>query len=795
MAATTLQTLTQAKFSGYDFDTISDNLRAQLQIQFASNYNDFAASALGIVLLDSVAFGLDTLSFYLDRRATETYLQTALTRGAVARLTRQLGYKMAAATAASIDLSITIANPGFNVPLPSGFQFQGPNGLIFETSQTVTWLSSDSARTKTVTCYEGLSFTENFVSDGTANQVFTLQSVPSGMNLVAGSVDILVNGTSWVESVFLSFDQTNQFEVGYNDSPPTIRFGNGAAGNIPTTSATIQVSYIATHGAAGQVTSGGAITSPVSPLIVSFTAIQMTVTSPFPTIGGNPPEDLTHAKTFAPLVFKSRQVAITQPDYVALAGSFSDPLFGRVAEAQAYSTRSASADLELQNQLSIIEAVQVEPLAVAGTRMDTYSSSLPQPTYDGTAIADARARLRTIQNDVDAVTSTLTLLSGNTSLINSTSVSMLGASTPTPYGARGANTVSMEVQSDAADASTYAVQALTDSTSGLNTTAITVGPGPNALTTATFDFLTSLLNNINSKVTTIRGNGSTIQGLTNTLVNNVATIQTAVAAVGLTPTDAGSQLLAVTNSMADVTSQVGAGSLPATYATVPVSFQFSTPPHSSTPAPEVYPSTALGSLAGDLSAIQGIEVDSTSTVDGACQVIQDHVDAILSADCQANLVTVPILATDASGFYTKPTFGLINSLQTYLNSICEVTQTPSVVDGSSSLVPAVINIVEWGYKHGYSQSVVTTSVYTAIDGLLTGRAFGESLYISDISTAILAVPGTDFVNIQIQGSYISFGSTSLTTSLLDSQGNLIIANNQVVTKGAVTVSTPVLVTS
>jgi len=131
MADSVPQTLNRVSYGALDFNTIEDDLLWQLQVQFAAVYNDFSTSSLGIMLIDIVSFGLDTLSFYLDRRATDLYLATARTRKSVARLCRQLGYKMGGAVSASADLTVglAVAKP-FAVSVPQYFKFQGTNGLI-----------------------------------------------------------------------------------------------------------------------------------------------------------------------------------------------------------------------------------------------------------------------------------------------------------------------------------------------------------------------------------------------------------------------------------------------------------------------------------------------------------------------------------------------------------------------------------------------------------------------------------------------------------------------------------------
>lgn len=345
--------LNRAKYAGLDFDTHGDDLRSRLQVQFAADFNDFAISGQGIMLLDLVAYGLDALSFYLDRRVTEVYLATARTRKGVARIARQLGYPMGGAVSSSTELDVAVVNTqAFSIPIPQGFRFKGPNNLIFEAARTVTFPPSSTA-TLRVPVYEGETFSETFVSDGTANQVFELRRVPDDKSVVQGTVRVLVDGSAFSFVPLLEYGAVDQFEVGFNDEPATIRFGDGLAGNVPATGATIQVTYVTSRGRAGQCAKN-TIKAVDSPLVVAFTTIQLSITNPIAAVGGDDLESLSSAKTFAPKVNKTRKVAVTGEDYTSLAGSFADPLFGRVAVAKAISARSADDDLELQNQLTNI---------------------------------------------------------------------------------------------------------------------------------------------------------------------------------------------------------------------------------------------------------------------------------------------------------------------------------------------------------------------------------------------------------------------------------------------------------
>ena len=178
----------------------------------------------------------------------------------------------------------------------------------------------------------------------------------------------------------------------------------------------------------------------------------------------------------------------------------------------------------------------------------------------------------------------------------------------------------------------------------------------------------------------------------------------------------------------------------------------------------------------------------TVSVGNELDEIYDHVDKMLADDCKANLVTVPILTRNVAGFYAGPSLGLQQSLQAYLDERKEVTQTVKVTSGVNSLVSAILTI-RVSVLPGYAESVVQATVATVIDGVLRDRAFGASLYVSELVNAVLdAVEGLAFLNITIDGYRDPSGDFQ--TAKLDANGNLIILNSEVVTKDLVTISSP-----
>lgn len=722
--ATDILSLNRVQYGGLDFDTISDDLRAQLQVKFAASFNDFSVSSLGIVLLDTVAFGLDTLAFYLDRRATDTYLATARTRRSVSLLSRQLGYKMGAAVSASTTLSVAAKQSyAFPIPIPKGFQWQGPTGIVFESAQAVTIPASSTAAVK-IPVYQGTTATETFVSDGSANQVFKLTRVPTSNAIIQGTVQVAVNGSPFSESEFISFDATDQFEVNYNDSPPTLRFGDGVAGNIPVKNGSIAVTYVAGLGAAGQALSH-TITKEVAPLVVMFTTISLSIDNPDNTVGGSDQEDLDHAKTYAPRVFKSRKVAVTRQDYEALAGSFADPLFGRVAVAQAISARSAASDLELQNLLVDIQnQVYAAKLAIHTANTDAQAQSA--------SILAANSALYSDLNAANKLISKLSTLNTNlTSVLNTSRTIKANAG---------------ELLLDQADASAKVVLG----------TALVSGiaiAGSSTLTASDSAALLGYFTSISAQLSLISALAGSISASadsqTSVTLQNQASLVNDIG-ISLTPP------LQTTPIIPDIQAQITA---------ISSALGTATPPGSG--------------LLGDLATIQSNEEFGYTSVVADSASIATHVDKILSADCKANLVVVPVLARDAAGFYAPPSVGLIQSLQAALDNVKEVTQTVAVTSGAGFLIPAAIK-VRISVKIGISQKVTEASAITIIDGILRDRAFGASLYLSDLIDPLGKIPGVVFVNVTISG-HRPVGSPTILTSRLDADGNLIIPDSEVIT--------------
>ena len=553
--------------------------------------------------------------------------------------------------------------------------------------------------------------------------------MPDESFIVAGSVLVIVDGSDFEESEFLTFDTTDQFEVGFNDEPPTIRFGDGVAGNIPLIGSSIDVTYVASRGKEGLI-NVGTITNVVTPLVVNFNTVNLSINNPRGSSGGDDPEDLTHAKIFAGEVFKSRFVAVTREDYEALAGSFADPLFGRVAVAQAFSSRSSASDLVLQSLLSDVRG------AIAPTK----------PASD-LATAAITASLDTIDALLVSLETNFTDIGDKTTDIDTDLDTAITS-------ARAVKNLSSEITSSSAALAGF----VSDGKAAVNE--ITTGSS-SELSLAEKDSIKTHFDRILTESTTILGSSSNISTSVDSEIASIGTAKDAAEDIGLDPTS-GLLLSAETNRAGIVTEAGSTGS----------------------------PSTGMRL---EVENVETAVTDQSTSVDAFLTDIDTHVDKLLAADCKVNLVTVPILARDAGGFYTAPSISLIASVQDFLDTRKEVTQVVEVLSGEDFLIPAIIDF-RVGVRTGFSESVTASEVETAVDGILRDRRFGTSLFTSDVIDVVLLIEGVSFVNVTIRGHIDPITSTTNGTRV-DADGNLVIRESEVITKGTITIDTEPVVTT
>ena len=99
------------KYTNRDFDSIKTALVEHARRYYPNTMQDFNEASFGALMMDTVAYVGDVLSFYLDYHANESYLDTAIEYENVVKLSKQMGYKLKGATAANGVVTLYVVVP------------------------------------------------------------------------------------------------------------------------------------------------------------------------------------------------------------------------------------------------------------------------------------------------------------------------------------------------------------------------------------------------------------------------------------------------------------------------------------------------------------------------------------------------------------------------------------------------------------------------------------------------------------------------------------------------------------
>ena len=350
--------MAQLNFADYDFDKLVVQLQALVKAEDA--WKDITVeSGTGKFLIDLFSYVSEMLMYYLERRAQESYIDTAQLRSSVVRLVDLIGYIPKRQVSSSGTLRFSVS-PAYAKDIYI------PRGAVILTSDLTKFYVSDDAilvwgnLTVDVPGIQGVLTTGVQASTGVADQEISLSNV----NIENSRIRVTVDGALWllqdnfVNSNSDSKDYVQKTEL---DGTVTLIFGDGKFGKIPTIGASIAVEYVITGGLDGNVYSTGQIVSIESTLYDSdgtdvSSLVSVTNTTTF--LGGDAAEDKEEIRREAPAVFKTGDRAVTREDYTTIidniAGVASSYVWGERDVVADY----ASADITMFNKLKIVCLLQ-----------------------------------------------------------------------------------------------------------------------------------------------------------------------------------------------------------------------------------------------------------------------------------------------------------------------------------------------------------------------------------------------------------------------------------------------------
>jgi len=129
------------KYTNREFSSIKEGLVDYAKRYYPDVHKDFSAASFGSLMLDTVAYVGDILSFYLDYQTNESFLDTAVEYDNVLRLGEQVGYKQPLKSNSFGVVSLFVLAPVITVGsapdttylpvLAKGSRFSSDSGQIF----------------------------------------------------------------------------------------------------------------------------------------------------------------------------------------------------------------------------------------------------------------------------------------------------------------------------------------------------------------------------------------------------------------------------------------------------------------------------------------------------------------------------------------------------------------------------------------------------------------------------------------------------------------------------------------
>ncbi len=142
------------KYTSRDYDTIRQELLDYARRYYGDTVQDFSQNSFASLMFDTVSYIGDTLSFYLDYQANETFFDTANEYNNVVKLARQLGYKNKLAPSstgiATFYISVPAAATGLGpdtryIPtLLRNSEFATTNGVNFILAENVQFKNDNN---------------------------------------------------------------------------------------------------------------------------------------------------------------------------------------------------------------------------------------------------------------------------------------------------------------------------------------------------------------------------------------------------------------------------------------------------------------------------------------------------------------------------------------------------------------------------------------------------------------------------------------------------------------------------
>jgi hypothetical protein len=344
-------------YAATDFLELRDAMVDYIKAVYPLDYNNFAESDLGVMLIELVAYMGAVMSFKADMLVHENFIRTAKDRDSVRKLFELIGISMKGPTSAQTtalathedpyttleasSIKINAENRVISVQSPEDGEtlnftiynevdgkiedLDNMNGNLFLTSSNI--LDDGVGAQHEIVLLEGAFAVE----EGQFDETETIKSIQLAESpVVQNSVQIRIGDTDvyrQVENLY-SASSTNDkvFQVVYGDDySAKVLFGDGTNGFSPSANAEYTVVYRVGGGSRGN-TPNSYINTTIDATHVRPSAPNVSFSMPIVQnkigTGGADAETVDHAKRYGPLTFRSQDRLVSLEDYAAFVSRF-----------------------------------------------------------------------------------------------------------------------------------------------------------------------------------------------------------------------------------------------------------------------------------------------------------------------------------------------------------------------------------------------------------------------------------------------------------------------------------------
>jgi len=130
-----------------DYDSLKEDLLNFVKVYYPENYKDFSEASIGMMLAELNAYVGSILSYNLNHKYNELYIDRATERSSVLQLARNLGYnprgKSPSVTMINVDIVVPVSadepDEDYLFTIDSGMIMQSDTGVLFTTTSDINF--------------------------------------------------------------------------------------------------------------------------------------------------------------------------------------------------------------------------------------------------------------------------------------------------------------------------------------------------------------------------------------------------------------------------------------------------------------------------------------------------------------------------------------------------------------------------------------------------------------------------------------------------------------------------------